>query len=425
VSLSPFGWPSNGLAPPPPAPPTWRAHLAAKKSGGLVQDVRNMSLLLEYHPYWRGLLWWDDVGSRPMFGSDVIDDDFMVGAARWMGTEEQLSVTSLRMVERCVLSRCRTQKHDLLRQWLERLPPWDGVVRLPLWMTDCAGIEPTPYGQDVSRLLILAMVARALDPGCLCRHVVILEGPEECGKSSLVQALAGDDWYVMLSIGLESKDAHMMLQGAWVAEMAELDSLNRTEETRLKAFITMRQDSYIPKYSNFRENHPRRAIFVGTTNEESYLKGQSGNTRFLPVKITQPIDIEGFRAIREQLFAEALPIYKSGIAWWQMSAEGTLAAQDERDRRRVINVYEEPLGDWLDRGRFQTNYTDPQLRPVSFVKDETSWPEIAAYFLGLKTPAEWKDRNLQMQVAAALKTYGWSRETVWRQGKAVKTWLKK
>src|SRR5262249_29646415 len=157
-------------------------------------------------------------------------------------------------------------------------------------------------------------------------------------KSSLVQALAGSDWYVVLSMGLETKDAHMMLQGCWVAEMAELDSLSRTEETRLKAFITMRQDSYIPKYSNFRESHPRRTIFIGTTNtEEGYLKGTTGNTRFLPIRVTKRIDVDGFLKVRDQLFAEALTVYQSGTAWWQLSPEGAEAAKAERERRRIVN----------------------------------------------------------------------------------------
>jgi hypothetical protein len=418
------GWSVNGTAPMPgPAPPDWRLQLAAKKSGGLIQDVRNISLILEHADFWRGQLWWDEVGSRPMFGQTRIDEDALVKIGRWFGTEEALSITNLRMLERCVLSQCRANRHDLLQAWLHQLPPWDHTPRLTTWLTDIAGVEATAYGQDVSRMLLLSMVARAMDPGCICRYVVILEGPEEVGKSTLVQALASEAWYVVLSIGLETKDAHMMLQNAWVAEMAELDSLTRTEETRLKAFITMRQDSYIPKYSNFRESHARRAIFVGTTNDESYLKGQTGNTRFLPVKITKQIDIEGFGFVREQLFAEALQVYRTAPEWWQMSSEGAAAAVEERERRRVVNVYEQPLHEWLEYGRFATPVYD-EGHAVTFVPGETSWKELAQWFLLLKTPEAWKDQGLQKQVATALKTLGWHQAIIWRQGRTTRLWQK-
>jgi predicted P-loop ATPase len=183
----------------------------------------------------------------------------------------------------------------------------------------------------------------------------------------------------------------------------------------------MRQDSYIPKYSNFRESHPRRAIFVGTTNDESYLKGQAGNTRFLPVKVTKHIDIEGFGFIREQLFAEALAVYRSTPEWWRLSIAGGAAAQDERERRRLINVYEQPLHEWLEYGRFATPVYD-EGRVVTFLAGETSWKEIAQWFLLLKTPEAWKDQGLQKQVATALKVLGWHQGIVWRQGRTTKIW---
>lgn len=422
--LPALGWSMNGHAPPSiPPPPDWRTHLNVKKSGGLVQDVRNLSLILEHADYWRGQLWWNEIACAPMFGNQRIDEDFLVGIGRWMGTEEHLSVTNLRMLERCVLSRCRVNRHDLLQHWLNNLPPWDKVPRLASWLTDIAGVEPSLYGQEVSRLLPVSMVARALDPGCICRYVVILEGPEECGKSTLVQALASDQWYVVLSLGLDSKDSHMMLQGAWVAEFAELDAMTKTEETRLKAFITMRADSYVPKYSNFRESYPRRTIFIGTTNDESYLKGQTGNTRFLPVRVTQQIDLEGFGFIREQLFAEALAEYQSRPDWWRMSYEASEEAKAEREHRRVVNVYEEDLSKWLEHERFiaPTYYNG---KAVIFTHNETSWKEIAQYFLLLKTPAEWKDMTLQKQIAQALKSLGWRRTVLRRSHDVFKAWVK-
>jgi putative DNA primase/helicase len=250
------------------------------------------------------------------------------------------------------------------------------------------------------------MVARAMEPGCLYRYVVILEGPEETGKSTLVRALAGDGWYVELSMGLETKEAHMMLQGAWVAELPELDSLSRTEETRLKAFITMKEDAWIPKYSNFRISTPRRTIFVGTTNDESYLKGQTGNTRFLPIR-TGMITVANLHAIREQLFAEAFYVYQQAPhTWWQLPPDALAQAQVEREHRRVINVYEDRLADFLEGRR------------------ETTWQEIAQGMLALDT-AGWKDKSLQMQIASALKTLGWSSKVLREGDKTRRVWQAK
>jgi predicted P-loop ATPase len=164
---------------------------------------------------------------------------------------------------------------------------------------------------------------------------------------------------------------------------------------------------------------------VGTTNTESdYLKGITGNTRFLPVRITKPIDVAGFLKVRAQLFAEVLAVYQSGAAWWQLSPAGGAAAIEERERRRIVNVYEDTLEEWLEAERFTLVVYGPNNQPVRFVPGETSWQEIARWCLKLQTPAEWHNKSLQMQIAQALKTLGWRLMPTRRQGRRIKLWTK-
>lgn len=427
---APAGWSVNGVQGDTITAgisAAWRKALFAKKNGELTQNVFNINTILASHAYWQQpehTLWWDSVRGRPMCGEAELTDDLLMDIASWFGGAERLPITSPRLLEQCVLAACKKHPRDLLQLWLNSLPGWDGVPRLDSWLTTIAGAPATEYTTNISRGLLVSMVARALHPGCHYRFVVIFEGVEELGKSSLVRALASPEWYVDLSIGLETKEAHMMLQGVWVAEFSELDSLSRTEETRLKAFITMREDSFIPKYSNFRQRTERRAIFIGTTNEESYLKGQSGNTRYVPIRLTQQIDLERFTAMRAQLFAEALHYYHGHQeTWWQFSDEALETAREERDQRRIWQIYEDPLHEWLEYSRFAEVVYDDGL-PVKFVQNETSWPEIARWFLKLDSPEKWKDRGLQIQIAAALKALGWHVGQVWRNGRNRKIWQK-
>lgn len=428
---TPVGWSVNGVAGElitSGIGAQWRKELFSKKNGELTQNVFNITRILEHHDKWQepsNLLWWDSVRGTPMCGQAEITDSLMMDIASWFGGAERLPITSPRLLEQCVIARCKKYPRDLLQMWLHALPPWDQKQRLTSWLTDIAGAPQKPYTADVSQVLIVSMVARALMPGCHYRYVVIFEGAEEIGKSSLVRELAGPEWYVELSIGLETKEAHMMLQGTWVAELAELDSLSRTEDTRLKAFITMREDSFIPKYSNFRQRTERRTIFIGTTNDESYLKGQSGNTRYLPLRLHHSIDLEHFRAIRPQLFAEALHYYYGHPeTWWQLSTEALETAKEEREQRRVITVFEHPLHEWLETGRFASRILDEHNQLVTFTPGETSWPEIAQWYLKLDTPEKWKDRGLQMQIAAALRGLGWHVSQIWKSGRNTNIWRK-
>ena len=410
--------------------PGWRNYLLVtkKKNGEVTQNITNFQLYLQNHEYWQQpdhLLWWDSVRGRPMIGEREIDETALIDIGDWFGRAERLGITMTGLLQKCVLAQCHKTPRDLLRLWLTNLPPWDGVSRLRTWLTDIVTVDaPRDYTEDVSRVLPLSMVARVMKPGCHYRYVVIFEGAEEIGKTALVRALATQEWYVELSMNLESKESHMMLQGVWVAELSELDSLSRTEETRLKVFITAHEDSYIPKFSNFREKTPRRSIFIGTTNDECYLKGQSGNTRYLPLRLRNGVDIPSFQAIREQLFAEAMIEYAlHPDDWWQLSAEGSAQAREERESRRVGNPYEQPLYVWLEYERdvepiFKNN------AKVIFVSGETTWPEIAEWFLKLDSPEKWKDKSLQMQIAAALKAIGWRVHQVWKQGRNTNVWRK-
>ncbi len=399
----------------------WRELLLTKKNGDPTGNIGNIGLILANHPTWTGRFWWDAVRGMAMLDETPFTEELLTTIAQWLHTQERLALSTTRPLKDCLMVECHKQPRDLLQLWLNTLPPWDGVPRLSQWLSDVAGVHNDAYGQAVSRILPLSMVARAMQPGCLYRYVVILEGPENTGKSSLVHALATSEWCVDLAQALESKESHMIIQGAWLAELPELDSLSRTEDSRLKAFITLQEDRWIPKYSNYPVVVPRRTIFVGTTNEEGYLKGQTGNTRYLPLQ-THAIDVDILMQMRDQLFAEALHVYREvGASWWHLSEEVVGKAAAQREQRRQATVYETDLQDWLEDRRFTEYHGDgPAVyRPVHH---EVSWPDIAQWYLKIDRE-KWKDISLQKQIATSLKILGWHQEVVWRGSKACRVWI--
>jgi hypothetical protein len=407
----------------------WRKELKHKKSTGeVLPHYPNLLKILKHHERWQQpaqRLWWDTIRDRHMCGEHLITDTFMVELAEWLGTQEELYLTTLDMLKKCLYAQCEASPRDLIQLWLHNLPPWDHIPRLSTWLHDIVQIDDTPYTHEIARRLPVSMVARALLPGCQYREVIVLEGKENSGKSELVATLAGKEWYVVLSMNLETKESHMMLQRAWVAELAELDSLSRTEEARLKAFLTMKDDTYIPKYKNDSVSFPRRTVFIGTTNDETYLKGQTGNTRFLPIFLAGHIDTQKLHAMRDQLFAEALvSFYAQTETWWQMPDDVASMASEERELRRVGTDYEQPLHEWREYERFAEDVFVNNKR-IIFEKDETTWQEIARWFLKIETPERWKDRGLQIQIATTLKAIGWRSVPVWKQGRTTRVWQKR
>lgn len=376
-----------------PAPDAWRSQLLVDKQGDPKENASNLTAIFANHPAWLERGWWDTVRQIPMLRHGdtyrPITDEDLSDIAAWLGFEERMGIRSLQLLEKQLYAYCHKTPRDPIQEYLNTLPAWDGVPRLDTWLQELAGVEDMPLNRAIAQLLIVSMVARAYVPGCLYRYVVILEGAEETKKSTLVHAL-GHPWAMNLSMGLESKEAHLSIQGVWVAELTELDSLSRSEESRIKAFVTMTHDEYIPKYSNVKEQRPRRTIFIGTTNETEYLKGLAGNTRFLPIKITQAIDMDGFAAMKPQLFAEAIAWYRAHEGdWWALPDDAAKAADRIRAERRIVSEHETPLAAWLE-GR-----------------ERVTWKEIAVGYMEASSPERWT-RALQMEIGKALKAIGWA-----------------
>lgn len=189
---------------------------------------------------------------------------------------------------------------------------WDGVKRIDRWLIDYAGAEDNEYVTAVSAIMLIAAVRRPRRPGVKFDTIPVIEGPQGTGKSSILQLLAGDAFFSDQDIlALDSRAQMEALEGVWVFEIGELAGLRHTDVNKVKAFASRQVDRARPAYARFIEARPRRGILVGTTNDDQYLKDETGNRRFWPVR-TGRINLEGLREVRDQLWAEAAERERDG-----------------------------------------------------------------------------------------------------------------
>lgn len=202
---------------------------------------------------------------------------------------------------------------DPALDWLESLPEWDGINRLDTWLSKNFEAEGDPeYLAQVFRKWMVAMVMRVYRPGTKFDWMPIFEGKQGIGKSSIGRLLVGEKYFVDWLPDLANKDSALALQGAWAVEMGELANLRKNDMESAKAFITRTLDKVRPPYGRKQIEIPRRCVFFGTTNSDTYLRDDSGNRRFKPVKVGQ-LNFDAIEKDRDQLFCEAVFIYKNGF----------------------------------------------------------------------------------------------------------------
>jgi hypothetical protein len=199
---------------------------------------------------------------------------------------------------------CLANSRDPVLDYLDGLT-WDRVPRLATWLSTYLGAADTAFNRAVSRLSLVAAVRRAREPGCKFDTIIVLEGPEGRGKSTAIEVLAGEAHFSdQTLLGLSDKQHQEALAGVWLFEIADLAGHSKAEVERMKAFCTRKHDRARPAWGRKSVWQPRRCVFFGTTNSETYLKSQTGNRRFWPVRCGR-IDLEGLRRDRDQLWAEA------------------------------------------------------------------------------------------------------------------------
>ncbi len=296
-------------------------------------------------------------GVAPPWNDKVLGDELrdidIVNIFNWFVTEWGFEPARDRVVN--AISQIASENAFNPAQDYLRGLQWDGTPRIDTWLKTYLNAEgPENYLRAISRKFLCAMVARILQPGVKFDSILILEGLQRAGKSTTARILGGE-WFTDAHLNIGDKDSVMTLQGRWVVEIGELSGMKKADVDMLKSYLSRNEDNIRLPYGHRTEVFLRQCVFIGTTNNHQYSKDTTGNTRMWPV-VVRDIDMEGLRAARDQLFAEA-------IYTWQVMGEALylddVAVQDEAREIQAQRVLEDPLVEdlencfhkWRDEGR--------------------------------------------------------------------------
>lgn len=268
------------------------------------------------------------------------------------------------LLDEGVLAAAHFFKIHPVREFLQGLV-WDKKPRIHNWLSTYAGVPDDIYSRDVSKKVLVQAVARVFSPGIKVDNVVILEGKQGIGKSSLVSIIGGK-WYADIVIDPHSRDTVDSMRGKWIIEFSEMEVTRRADAQALKAFITRRTDRVRLAYGRRSIDYPRQCLFMGTINPDStreYLTDDTGNRRYWPVVCGQ-VRFSELEQDREQLLAEAVDSYFKGEALFVVDKHVLGHMEKEQEARLVTDPWTDSIAEFLETNEFTRDHNFTTTRDL-------------------------------------------------------------
>lgn len=333
----------------------WRGKLdcvAESKGGGVKNTLKNIVSILE-NSIPGELFRFNEFAVQETYGIDSpwgekkgqeVRDIDLKKIKLWLATHWQIE-PNINIVGEAVSLIANKNRFHPVKDYLNSLPPWDGVERIDTWTQRLLGATgPKVYLEAVSRKILIAMIARIKVPGIKFDTTPVLVGEQGVMKSTSIRDLASP-WGSDVDLNIGDKDAVLAMCGAWVVELGEMSALSNAEVEDVKRFVACATDRIRVPHGKRTEAFPRQCIFIGTTNRDEFLKDETGNRRWWPIDvgICNP---KGILAERDQLFAEALVAYEMGEIIYLTKEEESIA-KGEQEKRMIGDILEEKLADLL------------------------------------------------------------------------------
>jgi putative DNA primase/helicase len=407
-------------APSAPAETEWRHELITNKDGYPIAGSKiNLEVFLTNHPDIKEVFAYDEFALKVIvkqcppwaksasFRPHPLNENDMTHFIVWC--EYQGLKPAKDTAWDMVVARAHDNCFHPARAYFDTLK-WDGVSRLDEVLTQVYNCEEdSDYLAVIFRKWLVGAVNRIYEPGCKFDTMLIIEGPQNIGKSKSLLTLCtfnGVSYFADNVKDIHNKDTMMTMQGKLIIEFAELAAWRNAETNDLKAFISRQVDMYRPPYGRTVQDIPRQCVFAGTTNPTGgYFRDVTGNRRYWPVYCTK-INHELLDGWKDQLWAEAIHLYKNGEQIWLSDSEYAMA-QVAQNSRMQEDAWLEDIQDLV------SHYDDVDR----FISNQH-------VFEALGIEKNRKDEYMLKRIQKVMTSLGWSESRKLSGNKRLRGWRK-
>jgi hypothetical protein len=354
---------------------------------------------------------------KPLIGKwrELTDPLILEATAHWQG--EGFTKVADSVVTKALEVVGHRHPHHPVRQYLDGLNKWNGTKRVhTLFGTYFRAQMPkdpkerkqyAEYLVNISTCFMVGAVARIYKPGCKHDHVpIVVNLRQGLLKSTAIRALCPDPTWFCEDIdpNVVDKDTKESLRGKWIIELAEMPHISK-DVARVKGFVSRMTDRYRASYGKRNQDHDRQCAFFGSCNYLQFYD-TSGNRRFWPFR-GGLADVAAIERDRDQLWAEAVYLYKNNTKWHLSDAVEAIAREKQADFLET-DVWDELISNWIGRNDALIKANDG-----AFLMSHLFAAGKDGFLGGKRTPADATKQD-QMRAAEALHRleYEQKRETI-------------
>ena len=224
-------------------------------------------------------------------------------------------------------------------KYFESLPPWDEGNRD--YITELANhvkaIDQQQFNHHFKKMMVRT-VACAVDDHLYNKHAFILVGSaQHTGKSTFCRFLCPNALanYRVDTIP-QDKDGMISLSENMFINLDELSSMNKFELNHLKSLFSIDSVRVRHPYGSRMQTDPRRASFIGSTNEQSFLTDTTGSVRWLCFEIDS-IEFNYESIGIDNVWSQAYALYKSGFRF-QLTADELKENESRNEQYQAVTM---------------------------------------------------------------------------------------
>ncbi|MCS7075547.1 MAG: virulence-associated E family protein [Bacteroidia bacterium] len=315
-----------------------------------------------------------------------------------------------------ILSSSFVPQYNPFIEYFENLPKWD--KNKPDYIKELASYikakDPARFEKHFRKMFV-RIVRSVYEANYYNKHCfVLVHDKQNSGKTTFCEFLCPKSLkdYMTSEFSPNDKDSLIALTENILINLDELATLSKADLNQLKSVFSKTYIKVRKPYARKASVAYRVASFVGSTNNLEFLTDETGSVRWLCFEIEGIDWAYRHKVDMDNVYAQALYLYKNGIE------NGQLTAEEIAENEIINRIYQVTT---IEMHALQNNYEPCDENDPNALKLTTS--EVLTEFSELFKQVGHKSNIIVL--GRALKYLGYRQVTIRDNGIPVKKWVLK